>query len=111
MNIQTQLTNDFETLVQLENDLKSAMETYLDLAAKTDDYIANHLDTESRTSQEKQIAALRSNDENFNNDMLEMNLVKHKIDLLKNQLSVISARQRVADTIIRYGGTSNLIEG
>ena len=110
MNILDTLKKDFEKLVDIENDLLLTLNEYIELSIKTDNYIANHLDTESRTSQEKQIAALRSNDENFNNDMLELNLLKHKIELLKNQLSVISARQRVADTINRYMGTPNLIE-
>lgn len=111
MEILTQLQKDFEKLENIETDLLTQMEKHLDLAHRVDRYIASKLDTESRTSQEKQVLALRSADENFNNNVLEMNLAKHRIDLLKNQLSVVSTRQRLADTIARYDGTSNLIEG
>jgi len=111
MEILEQLQKDFAKLETIEIDLLTQMEKHLELSHKVDSYIADKMDTESRTSQEKQVLALRSTDENFNNEVLEMNLAKHRIDLLKNQLSIVSTRQRLADTINRYAGTPNLIEG
>lgn len=106
-----QLKMDFESLKDIEVELTEDLKKYNDLTTKIDNFVALKMDATSRTSQEKQIMALRATEESFNNDVLESNLLKNKIELLKNKLSIISTRQRLADTINRTTGLNNLIEG
>jgi len=114
MNIKEQLQNDFNSTIAIEEELMQLLEKHMQLANNIDTFVAEHLDSTSRTSTEKQIIALRAETDSFNEDYLELNLLKNKIDLLKNKLSVITARQRLADTIHRYSNdynVPNLIEG
>jgi len=114
MDIKEQLQQDFNNTIEIEEILITDLEKYIQLSKNIDIFVNDHLDASSRTSVEKQIAAMRAETDSFNEDYLELNLLKNKIDLLKNKLSVITSRQRLADTIYRYSNnqnTSNLIEG
>ena len=110
MNILEQLQKDIEDTLMVQEELLTLIEKHIELSSNVDRFIADHLDSASRTSTEKQIIALRAENDSFNEDYLEMEMIKHKIDLLKNKLSILSTRQRIADTMNRYK-SSNLIEG
>jgi iron-sulfur cluster repair protein YtfE (RIC family) len=111
-NIKNAMVTDFEKTTEILNSLTRELDNHLQLNNQFDTEIAKYLEADSRASMEKQILAIRKEHPEVDELFLNMNLSKHKIDNAKTILSVLSTRQRIADTVYRYNNTSsNLIEG
>ena len=94
-----QLKIDHGELTLLQHSFGTKYSEYLETQIKHDSILTDNIDTETRTSTEKQVLALRQTNSEFNDTCQNLLLLKGEVEGIKTKISIIKTKIQLSDLI------------